>query len=302
MIKEYIYKSQFEEDVKKGTESFPLVGIIDKDVYVSDGHAVDRSVNAPFMDYLYDNTLCENKNYMTFKEASQVEKFPTSLRYNTEIISLRELKYFTKITKITERYLFADCPNLEEVDLSNITSVESGVFQNCPKLKRVYNSQNIQSSSYSVFQNCSSLEVIVLHNRFNVGQNNAFSGCASLREIKSPLGFFEKLFVVDGCTSLKSIHFCIVDLQNWGNTVDNIFRNCISLDYVIIEDPFPPAFTANTFSNIGKTGVYFFVPDISYEAYMQAWGSIIGNTAIIKKISDFKQYFQDVNENFYFLH
>lgn len=75
---------------------------------------------------------------------------------------------------------FRYCPNLESVDLPNLSgTLQTYSFQNGYKLKTV-NIPKITAITTSAFQNCEELERLELGNIGSISGTNVFNGCAKL--------------------------------------------------------------------------------------------------------------------------
>jgi len=109
---------------------------------------------------------------------------------NTEITKFNELKYFTSITESKGGWTgnssgsvrFYNWTALEEVDISNFTSIGHGVsygwedtFCNCTSLKKVTASDKLKKIGFRAFNTCINLEDIIDENG-----NPALSGIITL--------------------------------------------------------------------------------------------------------------------------
>lgn len=111
--------------------------------------------------------------------------------------------------------IFKECPNLNTVNLSGCTKLESIKFQNCPSLKYVNLSGCTKLESIE-FQKCYSLKSLGLTESESIN----ISGCTSL----SSIGNFCE------CTSLKYIN--LSDCESLEYIGPNAFRDCTSLESV----------------------------------------------------------------------
>lgn len=84
-------------------------------------------------------------------------------------------------------YAFAECDNLKEIDISNVTELGSGVFSNCDSLKSVKFNKEVKIIDYSLFYDCDALESVDMSglNLNDIGYD-AFTSCDSLVDIKIP--------------------------------------------------------------------------------------------------------------------
>lgn len=122
---------------------------------------------------------------------------------------------------------FYNCPNLQSVDLSKITYIDSGTFYQCASLEEVdLSSVTTLKSSYGrviTFGYCTSLKAVKGLNITAI-PTSCFTGCTSLTDIDlnniktvSSSGF-------DSCTSLVS-----VNLDNCETLGDRAFTKCSAL-------------------------------------------------------------------------
>jgi hypothetical protein len=115
---------------------------------------------------------------------------------NTTVTKFNELKYFTGITTSkgglyggsTGAIKFCDWTALEEVDISNFTSIGhttdvgwSDTFRNCTSLKKVTASSNLTAIGNRAFNGCSNLEDITGLSGDITLYSYAFSSCKKLK-------------------------------------------------------------------------------------------------------------------------
>nr|MCR5350784.1 leucine-rich repeat domain-containing protein [Acholeplasmatales bacterium] len=81
---------------------------------------------------------------------------------------------------------FKNCISLETINLSNVTTIGSGAFSGCKKLKEVNLSENLNIIDDKVFSNCESLETINLNNNIETISDYAFDSCKSLKNVTLP--------------------------------------------------------------------------------------------------------------------
>ncbi|MBQ7472057.1 MAG: leucine-rich repeat protein [Prevotella sp.] len=88
-------------------------------------------------------TICLNKwdmncdDELSIEEASTLETISTAFRYNNNIVSLDELKYFTGITEIPAE-AFYGCSGMMSLYIPvNVTAIGENAFKNCNKLKYI---------------------------------------------------------------------------------------------------------------------------------------------------------------------
>lgn len=137
----------------------------------------------------------------------------------------------------------------------NVTSLASGLFNDCDQLTTVQFGANISSIGSSAFNGCTSLTSIDLSSKLTVIPDYAFYGCTALESVILPQGLtsIEK-YAFNGCSSLKIITLpqglTSIDYYAFSNTaitqisfpcsVTSIdgrsFADCTQLKDLIIED------------------------------------------------------------------
>lgn len=127
---------------------------------------------------------------------------------------------------------FSGCTNLQKINLTNVRTIESNVFENCTSLQDIVLSNNLTTINDSLFAGLTNLRSIVIPNGVTTIGNYAFDGCTSLTNITLPntvtsiLSYafsgcaFETIKIPDGVKRLNS----------------NIFQNCTNLKSVTIPE------------------------------------------------------------------
>lgn len=151
---------------------------------------------------------------------------PTYIRYNGKIYPI------TVLQQTWTEENFQNDTNIETVTiLSNITKIESWVFNNCTALKKVTMEDSVTSIGDGAFNNCPLLKEVKLSNNIIEMGTSMFSQCKSLEECNIP----ESLTVIpkqmfDTCKALKSIV-----IPNSVTTIgENAFIWCTSLEEIDI--------------------------------------------------------------------
>ncbi|MBQ7307424.1 MAG: leucine-rich repeat domain-containing protein, partial [Clostridia bacterium] len=88
----------------------------------------------------------------------------------------------TTLTSLSDKAFFG-CTNLKSIDLTNIKSLGTSVFEECYSLAEVTLPQTITVIPAKTFKNNSALSKIVIHNGITDIQEEAFYGCISLLEV-----------------------------------------------------------------------------------------------------------------------
>ncbi len=121
-------------------------------------------------------------------------------------------------------WAFASCKSLTDINinLSNITSIEEGVFYNCESLESM-SLPDVTSIASSSFYSCDKLVSVSLPLITSV-PDDAFSWCYSLESIEAPLVELIGSWGFGGCKSLLAI-----DMPLTTEVGDMAFYNCAKL-------------------------------------------------------------------------
>ena len=152
---------------------------------------------------------------------------------------------------------FKNCSNIEEIDTGSVTSIGYGAFQNCTNLHTITISGKLEKGgSDSICKGCDKLKTVVFKNGIKVIPTYLFSGSA-IEEITLPdsvkkiehsafknssllkvvnLGKVEEIAfsAFENCISLEEI--TIPKTTKEGSYVGPIFKGCINLTNIILED------------------------------------------------------------------
>lgn len=175
---------------------------------------------------------------ITAAQAASVSSVGTKFKDNTTITSFNELSKFSKITKLNNGE-FGGCSNLQYINLSNITYVDTSYFwgSNIIDIKSIANLTTIKDNS---FRECKKLQSVDISNK---------------------------------CTSIEMYAFyldsslCYIgDISNVTSIGDGAFRST-SIKYIKINNNTPATLGAYVF---GDTTFNFYVPDESVDTYKNA--------------------------------
>lgn len=121
---------------------------------------------------------------------------------------------------------FYNCVDLEEIDLSNINSIDDYAF-GYTNLKNIDISKVNDLNNY-VFYGCKQLETVNLGNDLNIIKSYNFYNCEKLKNIN--LGNITKVYssAFYNCKSLET-----VDISNVTYVGDSAFRNCNIKEIII---------------------------------------------------------------------
>lgn len=130
-------------------------------------------------------------------------------------------------------YISVPNTNIREIDLTNLSEIQYGAFENCINLSKVTFSEKLKKIGSKAFKNCKNLYTIDIPNSCIEIGSEAFNTCSTLRYLKlsNCITSIEKE-VFANCTELKYF--------TGGSAVTHIlsgsFRNCINLSTL----PFQP--------------------------------------------------------------
>lgn len=199
-------------------------------------------------------------------EAAAVTGLGEVFKWNEEITSFDELRYFTALATIDDE-AFAGCTALKSVTLpAAVTTIGQGAFSGCHDLESVDFNGCEAVIKPTAFIECQSLETVTLPAGTYPEGWSAFNGCTSLKSFTmEPCDDPQWIWpcdVFNGCTALQTVTIYGKHFQGPDN-----FKNCSSLQTVTFLDDVP----ANTF-NQGFTGVpntvQFVIPEGSAEAFL----------------------------------
>lgn len=133
----------------------------------------------------------------------------------TKCPQLRTIEVGT-ITNAVSKCLLDGSPNVEEIEIGQVNTIEDQAFINCKKLKRV----SIQTGTVTIwdeaFSGCSALEKVEIGANVKAIKARAFQGCTSLSTLKLPdtvLEIGQSAFA--NCPELKQV-VMPADLQTIG--------------------------------------------------------------------------------------
>lgn len=207
---------------------------------------ISTESNAPLMAAMFTKGLAAHENYMTLAEckavtASQMGTF----RYNENIRSFKEFKYFTNVTEIVQNCFF-DMPNLEEIELPlSVKRIGRAAFGISSakqtagwksKLKYITGCKNVEYCSINAFQYMDELISVDLSQKLKT-ISTSFNGCPKLESCGDLSGveYFDDLNgaaagLFPNCESLRSVYmpkFSIVPII--------AFRGCKSLTNLTLD-------------------------------------------------------------------
>ena len=165
---------------------------------------------------------------------------------------LRKIVLPETITRLGDN-AFKWCTSLEEIDISTVNELGTGIFENCNSLKRVTLPENLTRIPDYMFSWCEKLDSITIPNSVTSLGEYAFAGCDKLDSITIPNSVTsmgkcvfcscDALTTITIPNSITSIQECTFDwcrnleTITLPNTITSIggaaFRNCNKLKTVI---------------------------------------------------------------------
>lgn len=145
-------------------------------------------------------------------------------RNNTSIEHFDELSQFVNL-KTIEPYTFYGCSNLKTIDLSNITSLGTNVFDGCSSLISIDHFPELNEVPNSTFADNTTLEIVELPSTITRLGNACFAQCSNLTSIGdiSNVTIYEQK-CLRNCSSLdlsldlsdvtRLGNYCFYDCQN----------------------------------------------------------------------------------------
>ncbi len=152
------------------------------------------------------NFDADKDGYLTVEEAAAVTSIGSKFRFQQDIISFDELRYFTGLETLG-REAFYQSRNLSYITLpETIKSIGEHCFYDCRMLRSIALPENIETIGYACFSHCSQLESMDIPSKVQKLEGNTFESCSLLRSVKMPssvTSIGERCF--QGCTSLERI-------------------------------------------------------------------------------------------------
>lgn len=133
-------------------------------------------------------------------------------------------------------YAFNECLELEEIDLSNVTSLGEGAFLNCSKLKNITSLNNsLTNIPVSCFRSCTELTLSSLPTSLTSLGNYAFTSCNALTIDQIPDGVTTlTTSCFQTCRAIKKISMNNVTTVVGNSASNSSFNGCTGLKQVWI--------------------------------------------------------------------
>lgn len=244
----------------------------------------------------WDTHAAEIKK-VVFKAGFRDETHTTCSNWFNGCTNLTSIEGFENLntSKVTDMSgMFAQCSNLETLDLSHFNTENVGnmsnMFNGCTKLHDLnissFNTENV-TNMYGMFEGCSGLNTLDL-SHFNTryvrkdGMNYMFNGCSSLSSLDVSNFTTNKTSMqldglFKGCSSLKTL-----DLSSFStggaSSVTDMFDGCSALRTIYVSDLFKfnnSVSSSNMFRNCENLkGANDFIPqykDSKYANYVSGY-------------------------------
>lgn len=165
-----------------------------------------------------------------FEEGSLCQKIGDAVFANC--VNLKNIN-IPESVKTLGNCVFVNCMSLENLDLSQFTSVGRTLISGCSSLKSIALPNYITTLSDSYFKNCTSLESCILPENLTKIGMYAFEGCVNLKAIEFPesLTSIER-FAFRDCQSLVSVTLP----SAVKNTGEGVFHGCQNLKEFFLSD------------------------------------------------------------------
>ena len=126
-------------------------------------------------------------------------------------------------------------PEVTTVTLPNsITSIDTGGFLKCNKLKNITIPETVLVIEQSAFAGCSSLEEITIPESVYIIESHAFSGCTSLKTVRisDGLGYIGSM-AFNGCKNLESVYcYSTKEIKAY----KDVFDGCVNATLYGLDD------------------------------------------------------------------
>lgn len=231
---------------------------------------LDKTTPITFADIEVMQICCENwdtnnDGALSYEEASMVADIGTLFKMS-EIWSFTELKYFTKLTYISD-YAFFGCSKLTNITLpDNITSIGESAFSDCHSLKFINLPNKLIQIAKLAFYNCRSITEISIPKGITKIEDNTFIYCRKLTNITLPAGLkYIGWGAFCDCDELPTITIPQSTTEIGGHA----FEGCDCLSKVYCISTTPPSGNEDMFPKNAES-FNIFVPTKSANAYKTA--------------------------------
>ena len=120
--------------------------------------------------------------HITLQQAADVVFTSSTFKNNTTITAFPEFDLFTKANINPPNDLFYGCVNLEDIDMSKVSIINTNEFRQT-KLQSISLPSSVTKIGSGAFYGCSSLSSITLPSSLFTIDSNAFYGCSNLTSL-----------------------------------------------------------------------------------------------------------------------
>lgn len=172
--------SAYESSVLYLREKFPNLTIT-----VRDNNFYIKFADSEVERVLVNNDISTDHIGVSKSDVNRLIILPNNLfKNNTTIQSFNELQQFLSVQ--IGKSCFEGCTNLNQINLSKVTTIEDNAFNGCNALSGSVNCPNLTSIGTNAFKNCSNLQNITSLGLINTIRDSAFSGCTLLETAVLP--------------------------------------------------------------------------------------------------------------------
>ena len=212
--------SAYESSVVYLREKFPNLTIT-----IRDNNFYIRFADSEVERVLINSDISTDHTGVSKSDVNRLVILSNNLfKNNTTIQSFNELQQFLSVQ--IGNSCFEGCTNLNQINLSKVTSIGNNAFNGCSALSISVNCPNLTSIGRNAFKNCSNLQAITNLGLVNMIQDSAFSGCTLLETATLPSNTsIIKRYVFDSCLNLTTVSG-LTQVTELGVSA---FRGCSSL-------------------------------------------------------------------------
>ena len=172
--------SAYESSVLYLREKFPNLTIT-----VRDNNFYIRFADSEVERVLINSDISTDHTGVSKSDVNKLVILPNNLfKNNTTIQSFNELQQFLSVQ--IGNSCFEGCTNLNQINLSKVTTIGNNAFNECNALSGSVNCPNLTSIGTNAFKHCSNLQNITNLGLINTIWDSAFSGCTLLETAVLP--------------------------------------------------------------------------------------------------------------------
>lgn len=172
--------SAYESSVLYLREKFPNLTIT-----IRDNNFYIKFADSEVERVLVNSDISTDHIGVSKSDVNRLIILPKNLfKNNTTIQSFNELQQFLSVQIGIS--CFEGCTNLNQINLSKVTTIGDNAFNGCNALSGSVNCPNLTSIGANAFKNCSNLQNITSLGLINKIQGSTFSGCTLLETAVLP--------------------------------------------------------------------------------------------------------------------